>query len=206
MSRLPLVLALLTLPLPLWAADCPVAADLEAKGIAFGAETGEVEEFRQRRPGLIESRYYLSADRSTYSQVVLAKGLYLLELTEVESGSPTPGTRSTYGFPVAPATLPVPDATTPAGTSWTWTLAYNHSGDMGQETHVYTVEPRQQLTFGACSYEVIPVEVRYLPTEGAAEDIDTLHYLPALGLSYLARTTYSGGGETYEYKSIRTLE
>lgn len=206
MSRLPLLLATLTLPLPLWAADCPVAADLADKGIAFGAETGEVEEFRQRRPGLIESRYYLSADRSTYSQVVLAKGLYLLELIEVEGGSPTPGARSTYGFPVAPATLPVPDATTPAGTGWTWTLAYNHSGDMGQETHVYTIEPSQEISFGACSYAVIPVELRYLPTEGAAEAIDTLHYLPALGLSYLARTTYSGGGETYEYNSIRTLE
>ncbi len=206
MSRLPFALAVLTLPLPLWAAECPVSADLASKGIAFGAETGEVEEFRQRRPGLIESRYYLSPDRSTYSQVVLAQGLYVLELLEVEDGSPTPGARSTYGFPVAPATLPVPDATTPAGSGWTWTVAYNHSGDLGHETHVYTVQPSQQIAYGACRYQVIPVEVRYLPSDGPAEDIDTLHYLPALGLSYLARTTYSGGGDTYEYKSIRTLE
>jgi len=207
MLRLPALLTALILPLPLWAADCPTRGDLSSGGIAFGVDDSDTEIFHQKRPGLIESLYAYEGDTQNASRAMLAQGLFVLELVELENGDPVPDLRSTYGFPVAGAELPVPQADMPAGTGWTFTVAYNHAGDLGTETQIYTLQPGFEKRYGDCSYEVIPIELRYLTGagEGPGADRDELHYLPALGLSYLARSTFDGSEDIYNYHSIRTL-
>jgi len=203
MSRLPALVTSLMLPLPLWAETCPVAADLTTGGIAFEVDQGDVEVFWQKRPGLIESHYAYGGDMANAARAMLAHGIYVLELTDLENGKVVAGSRSAYSFPMPASEMPIPEDSTASDSSWSWQVAYNHNGDFGSETQVYSPQPEIQKTYGACSYQVIPIELRYgSATEG---DLDLLHYLPDLGISYLARTIYSDGDDTYDYHSIRTV-
>ena len=203
MPRLPALLTALVLPLPLWAADCPTAADLTTGGIAFDIDQEDTEIFRQKRPGLIESHYHYAGDTNSAARVLLARGLYVLELVDVNDGAPDPGTRSTYSFPVAPDQLRLPDLSDASGQGWSYTVAVNNIGEFGQEVQHYTPQPAIQKSYGDCTYDVIPVEIRYV--DDPAGDRDIVYYLPALGLSYLARTIYSDSDDSFDYHSIRTL-
>ena len=100
MSRLPALVASLMLPLPLWAETCPVAADLTTGGIAFEVDQGDVEVFWQKRPGLIESHYAYGGDMANATRAMLAHGIYVLELTDLENGKVVAGSRSAYSFPM----------------------------------------------------------------------------------------------------------
>lgn len=204
MSRLPALVASLMLPLPLWAETCPVAADLTTGGIAFDVNGIDIEIFRQKRPGLIESFYAYEGDPGNGTRAMLAQGLYVLELVDLENGDITPDSRGVYSFPVAPSQLPLPDLQTSPGTEWTFTVAHNFSGDLGSETQVYTVMPKEEKSYGDCAYPMIPIQMRY--TTDTGEEIEMLHFLPDLGISYLASVAYDGGEDIYDYQTIRALK
>ena len=175
-------------------AECPVAEDLE-KGIKFTISGDETEVFRKLPNGLITSDY---GGGGYYSRVLLAKGVYLLEVLELENGDVIPGTRVTYAFPVRHEELPDPVP----GTGWRAELVLNEGGAFSKETQVYSFGAPQTIRFGGCAYELIPVTVDY-PGENQQ---DTLHYMPALGISYLA--AYKDAEETnrFEYQAIEAVK
>lgn len=204
MSRLSAVLLAAILPLPLWAQACPTASDLTEGGIIFEFEEGDSETFRELRPGLIESVYAHDAEASGATRVLLAKGLYVLEIIELERGELQPNTRLTYAFPVAADALLLPETETNGLAKWSYKVAYNDVGYIDQETQTFTPQPKFEKSYGDCTYDVLPVHVHY--SETPLTDRDVLHYLPALGISYLAGNITAEGEETYEYQSIRSVK
>lgn len=194
------VLMLLCLTAPLGAAACPTGADLVG-GIRLTDPDGVTETFREMQPGVVRGLYTL--DDTTTIRNLLGQGVYLLEVVDLENGAPVPDTRSTYSFPIAPADMPRP---TPNG-GWTTKVATLIDGSLGSETQVYSFGALTTQTYGACSYNMIPITVSFPPDP--SDYRDTLHYLPALGFSYLAESAFTENGERnvdrYSYVTIEAL-
>jgi hypothetical protein len=186
----------LALVLPgLVAAQCPVAADLET-GIVLETIEGEVETFIRLDPHRVRSLFMHSENAG--SRILLGKGVYVLELLEEEDGLPMVGTRTTYSFPLPVADLP---PITPGG-GWSTKAAVLDVDGLSSEAQHYIFGAQTRVTIGACSYDMIPIELRYRGDAGDA-DIDYLHYLPELGISYLARSDYGAQSDIYTYHTIR---
>jgi len=189
-------LVLMALPTAILA-DCPDKANL-ATGIRFGIDGGDSETFRTRVPGVIAATY--SEAQTPVSRVLLGQGVYLLELIDLENGAPVPGTRTTYSYPSKPADLPVPQS----GGNWSVTAAVFDRGELRSETQSYRFGPLTQVSYGACRYDMFTIEITYPDEREITKDL--LHYLPALGLSYLAKATYDNTTDTYKYISIETVK
>lgn len=175
-------------------ADCPTA-DALASGIRFGLSSGETETFRRLENGLVEAKF--EAPDAYVSRALLGQGIYLLELVDLVDGQPDPATRATYSYPVDPSELPLPD---PAG-SWAAKVAVFEGGELETEHQAYSFGTETTAGFEGCSYTMIPIEIVY----GSGSDRDTLHYLPELGLAYLAAATYDGSTDLFSYVSITAL-
>lgn len=187
---------LLTFSAPgLAAAQCPSAADLHT-GIALATSQGEVETFTRVDTHRVQSLYMYSDTAG--SRVTLGKGVYVLEVLEVEYGIPVIGTRRTLTFPLLAEDMP---QVAPWG-GWSAKVDILDSDGPGSENHHYTFGAPTSQTIGACTYEMIPIELRY-PSDKDVPDVDYLHYLPELGISYLARSDYDGQSEIYSYQTIR---
>ncbi|MCB1333218.1 MAG: hypothetical protein KDK26_06090 [Roseivivax sp.] len=197
MIRLMLPVALcLAAPLAAQTPPCPTAEDL-ATGIRFRIEGGDTETFRRHeRPGVIEALF--QAHDGYASRVLLGQGLYLLELIELENGVLVPASRTTYGFPQAPDAMPVP---VPGG-GWTVRVGSLTEAGTDSDTQTYSFGPMTEYSFGACTYRMIPVHLRYASD---AELMDVLHYLPDLGISFLSESRYTGGSDSYRYYSVEAL-
>lgn len=186
----------LALILPgLAAAQCPVAADLE-KGIEIETVEGEVESFIRIDPHRVQS--LLMYDEGAGTRILLGKGVYLLEVLDEEDGQPVVGTRATYTFPLPVADLP---PITPGG-GWSTKAAILDADGLSSEVQHYIFGAQARVTIGACSYDMIPIELRYRG-EASEGDIDYLHYLPDLGISYLVRSYYGAHSDIYTYHTIR---
>lgn len=177
-------------------AACPTAADM-AQGVRFTSATGEVEDFRLLPSGLVESTY--SQDGANAARAILARGIYLVESVSLTEGQPDPGTRSTFSFP-DPANMPDP---VPGGT-WTVTVATFNGGNFGRENQIYSFGTPTRLTWQACGYDMMPITIQY-PDENDAQRRDVLHYLPELGLSYLAEFHDKDMADVYTYSSLEVI-
>ncbi|WP_323766613.1 hypothetical protein [Antarctobacter sp.] len=178
-------------------ADCPVAADLDA-GIRFTVDGVDTEEYRRSGPGVVES-LYISAD-GAISRSLLAQGIYLIELVDMVDGSPDQDTRTTYAFPGRAEDLALPAS----GQQVVYDLAVNTLGDLRKERQTYDFGQAGILNFGACEYEMIPIEIRYDPDESGS--VDLLYYLPGLGFSYYAGSDHADGSDRYMYSNIEVIE
>lgn len=178
-------------------AQCPTSEALAA-GIRFGIDGGDTETFRSFAPGVIVSLY--EAADPPASRVLLAQGVYLLDLIDIEDGKPQPGTRTTYSYPMKPPDMPVPQP----GGSWSVTAAVFDMGDLRSEEQVYSFGAAATATYGTCRYDMVPITITYPGDTGDA--VDVLHYLPSLGLSYLAQSTYDGTTDRYDYTSIEAVD
>lgn len=189
----------LAMAVPAAAQDaCPTIDDL-AGGIRFETATGEIETFRRYSDDIVESYYAYSPDEGVRSMLV--RGLYLVEVMEMADGKMLPGSRTTYSFPMAADALPQPEP----GTTWSVTLARLDSAGLASEQQDYVFGPAQTRTYGGCAYQMIPVEIAY-PDDPDPELRDILHYLPELGLSYVAAFKDSNGSDTYDYIGIERLQ
>ncbi|MDA7425944.1 hypothetical protein [Thalassococcus lentus] len=183
-------LALLAAPSAAIAA-CPTANDLST-GIRFEVSGGDAEVFTTFGESSLQSIYFIGDDPVT--RVLLARGLYLLEVVDIdESGALDLATRSTYAYAMPPGELPLPKA----GSTYSAEYVLTENGQPSSETELYSFGQETGVSFGACEYAAIPIDVRY-----GNGDIDELMWLPELGLSYLTRSIYDGGDDRYYYLSI----
>ena len=192
MIRTPLVLIALLAPGALLA-DCPVRDDL-AGGIVFTGPDGEREIFTGLGDGMVSSSYRYPDGYAT--EALLAHGVYLIELHDLVG---TAGeTRTNYDFPMEINDIPLPEASG----SWDVMVSASDGKNNVFERQAYTFGAIEQHRYGDCAYEVIPFTAEY---STAPDVVETYHYLPALGLSYLYRYVSPVGEETYPYTAIETV-
>jgi len=181
---------------PAWA--CPTAADLDT-GIRFTVEGGASEVFRRVQPQVLEAVFRFADGGAVHN--LLAKGVYLLEYVDLEDGEPVPDSRATYRFPMTPGAMPDP---VPED-EWQVSAVRLEAGQVATERQVYRFGARDSVRIGDCGYAMVPIAVTFPDDPDGLSDI--LHYLPDLGLAYLARL--EGGGappEIYTYTGIEVLE
>ena len=177
---------------------CPTSADM-GNGIRFYIAGGESETFRQLPNSVVEAHYQLGPGETI--RTLLARGIYLLEVIEFEDGKALFDTRTTYAFPLDPANMP--DAK--PGSGWTTTVAKLDVGELGKEVQAYQFGQIVTQTYGACSYQMMPIEIRY-PEEDDSQRREVLHFLPELGFSYLAEYHDQDGSDVYTYTNIEVLK
>ena len=192
MFRTPITLLALVLPAALHA-QCPTNADL-AGGIAFTGVHGEREVFTDVGDGLIASSY--RTQDGFAAEAILAHGVYLVELLDLVG---TEGeSRTSYEYP-----MPIDEIEPPeAGGSWEVLVSVTDGKNNVFERQVYTYGALEVHRYGDCSYDVIPVTSEY---STAPDVVETYHYLPALGLSYLYANVDPNGEATYPYTAIQAL-
>lgn len=192
MLRTPLVLLALVLPNGLHA-QCPTGDDL-AGGIAFTGPDGEREVFTSLGDGMISSSYLYPDGYAT--EALLAHGVYLIELLTLAG---TDGeTRTQYEFPMDIKDIQPPEA----GASWEVMVSATDGTNNVFERQVYTFGTVEQHLYGECAYQVIPFTAEY---STAPDSVQTYHYLPKLGLSYLFHSVDPIGEATYPYTEIEAL-
>jgi len=169
------ILILSCLSAPAWAA-CPVADDL-ANGIRLMADDGAVETYRKIAPHIVELTVTYDDDDDFADRSLLAQGVYILELSELYNGKADPDTTLVYTYPVAADAMPVPAP----GTVWRTRAVVGGSDD---EKITASWGQPQQMTFGDCSYTIIPGELVYTGVD--YREVEGMHYLPELGFAYLA--------------------
>lgn len=192
MIRFPLVVAAALGPVALHA-ECPTADDL-AGGIAFTGAHGEREVFKAIGDGMVTASY--STADGFASEALLARGVYLVELldligTEAES-------RMSYEFPMDFNEVQMPE---PEG-DWDVTVSVSDGRNNVFERQIYTFGAVEEHSYGDCAYVVIPMTAEY---STAPDVVETYHYLPALGLSYLYAYDDPAGEATYPYSRIEAL-
>ena len=173
--------------------DCPVAADL-ATGIRFGIENDETEVFTRISPTRLRSVY--STAPGSGSEVILARGLYVLQVRSFDNWKPDAESMISHVFPMPDAELPLPVP----GTTWEVIPTKTDGGDTTKDRQLYTHGQSFSKTYGTCAYDVIPVTIRYPDLPGDYHE--TVHYLPELGLSYLAAFTDADGRVDINYLTI----
>lgn len=180
-------------------AACPTAADM-AGGIAFTIDGTEQETYSTFAPGVVAS-VYESSDGNLL-RALLGKGIYLLEFADLEDGKPVPNSRTTFSHIFKPTDMPEPKA----NAVWVSELTKLEQGSPIRETHDHRFGDLTQITFGRCTYDMIPVEVSY---GDELETLDSYAYLPQLGFAiYLAYSHIEDGErsvENYTYSDIRAV-
>jgi hypothetical protein len=189
---LPLVLPLVLISGPALA-DCPVKADLQT-GIRLYDLDGNYELFQRHNEHIIKGAWVEGGVAS--AGYLLNGGLYLLDVHELESDTPVPLTRTTYAFPVHPADAPLP---LPGG-QWDVEVLVTEGGHFSTEGQHYAFGAPEWVNLGACDYRVIPVTVSY----NNSNERDVLHYLPALGISYLSEI--HEGDKLLDHFTYQSLE
>ena len=179
-------------------AACPTADDM-TRGIKFTSASGEYEAFHSVGADMVEGMFGLDSHQG--SRTMLARGLYLVEVVAIENGKADPATRSTYSFPLPPSEMPLP---VPDG-GWSVTVATFADGRIGSEKQIYSFGQLTRQTYQACSYDMMPITIRY-PDENDPQRRDVLHYLPELGISYLAEFHDRDASDIYDYISIETSQ
>lgn len=187
--RLACALALVAAPA---FADCPKPSDMDGFGIRFFAPSGDVETFQRMADGSIEST--VEAPDGTITKAILAKGMYLTRIFDLEDGKAVDDVRYTY--PTALDNLPEPF---PNGA---FKLTIEGRDDQGDftSTEIYQFGGVEVLFIETCSFVMIPVDQTY----GDSEDRDVFYYLPDFGISYLA-ASYDGQGTKTDYSYNRVV-
>jgi len=177
-------------------AQCPTEKDLRT-GIEFTVDGENSEIYKAENPNIVSVLY--SAPDGYQSRILLGKGIYLLEFAELVDGTPDASSRTTYSHALQPEDMPMPK---PMG-RWVSEAAILEGGSPGKEIHNHSFGPLTELTIGTCSYDMIPIKVRY---DDEDQTIDELEYLPSLGIALLAGVSYDEGDErtveVYSYTAV----
>lgn len=194
--RHPLIATLALIPAAALA-ECPVADDL-VTGIRLVDE--DATETFARDSDLSVSALYEDGSNPP-NQSLLVHGIYVVENMDLdENGTPVPGTRVVYGYPLTAPDIPLP---TPGG-SWSTTVTRLGDGTLATEQEFYTFGQMTRITIGACSYDALPITARF-PDEGENR-YDVLNYLPALGFAYLAEYHDAQFDDIYSYTRIEAVK
>ncbi len=183
-------------PAAVWA-ECPTAADLD-NGIRFRIDQADTETFRRVRPGVVEATIRFEDGYATRN--LLAQGIYLLEWVDLVDEQPDLSTRATFAFPKNALDMPIPET----GGAYRFDVVVAENGNFDKELQAYDVGEMVKYQYGTCVYDVLPIEVRYVPDE--ENSVDILHYLPALGIAYFAESLFgTDEREVYRYHTIEKL-
>ncbi len=165
---------------PANAPDCPTAADLE-KGIRLTSDVGEVETIRLDDDGSFVVRF----EDAEGSGVVmrLAHGLYLTRSWFLDDGQVSFWPSLIVNFPVSDAEMPDPVP----GEGWDVDVGLGGSdfADVAESQSYRFGEPGR-ISYGACSYDYIPVTAVYTGSQEPFQDV--YYYLTEFGVSYLAES------------------
>ncbi len=181
-------------------AACPTVDDL-AGGIEFDIGEGDTEVHTALSEGVVQVVY--TGSDGFQSRTLLGQGAYLLELVDLEKGVPVPSTRSTYTHALTPPEMPVPVP----NSGWVSEVVVLNDGDLDKEVHDHRFGAAGTQTIGACSYDKIRVTVHY---DDEDNSVDTVDYLPELGIGLLVGIAYDNGDGTrtddvYSYYDLKAL-
>lgn len=192
MIRIPIVLLAAALAGPV-SAQCPTGEDL-AGGIVFTGTHGDREVFTDLGDGMVGASYRTQDGYS--AEALLAHGVFLIELLDLVGTDAE--TRTSYEFPmeIKDIRLPVP------GEEWDVTVSVTDGKNNVFERQIYTYGATEEHRYGDCAYDVIPFSVEY---STVPDVVETYHYLPGLGLSYLYAYVDPTGEATYPYTEVRAL-
>lgn len=182
--------------LPVYAQDCPTAADLDG-GIRVFSPDGEVETFTRQSEHIVTAAFRF--EQGEGSDSLLAQGIYLVQILDIEGGKIQSDTRLTYAFPLAAGTMPDPVP----GSVWSTRATLLDSNGVTDEAQTYNFGAQTQLTIGACGYDMVPISVVYPENDDYTE---TLYYLPELGFALLAGAQDKGEEpDVYVFERIEAV-
>ena len=184
--------------LPSTAIACPTAADL-GTGIRFDLTEGEWEIFTLTGDGVVQSDLHFGDGEGV--RVLLGKGLYVLQIVDFDGNGPISDTRENFSYPLRPSEMPEPVT----GGGWSVTAAVLGPEGVTQEVQVYSYGAVSPQTYGACTYDRMEITIDYPEDTESEVSRDFIHYLPELGLSYLAGFEDDEGREMYTYTGVRVL-
>lgn len=173
--------------------QCPTKNELQ-KGITVTQTDGYKEIYSATADNIVTVLGY--QDPAEKSQSLLSQGIYLVQTIDVTNDELVPSTRRTYTYPLSPGSMPVPKA----NGSWTAQVVVTSSDGIDTENHVMRFLDQTTMTFGACSYDMIPVEITYGEGEG-----ETLLYLPELGFAVVGVWRSGGVDEVLSYAEIEAV-
>lgn len=156
---------------------CPTVNDL-TQGIRVDRSGGYTEVFRAGGQGIIAVDGYI--DRKLEYQLELAAGLQLLSYSGNVGESPDTEGDLTYDYGISIDNLPLPQ---PNGRWQSGVTVTAKSGPFA-EPQLYAFGPLEQISIGACSYAMISATIAY---QNPQNYIETVQYLPDLGISVLVR-------------------
>jgi hypothetical protein len=194
--RIALIVLTLILPAAAWSKECPTDKNLSTGIRLSQGKTGETELFRKLPNGLIEVTFTSEAHQGRF---LLAHGIYIVKYHDQKDGLPIPRSEVIYEYPLQYNETPLPKP----GKVWKTELLVKRVGDLSRERHHYRFGDLETISFGPCDYEFIPVE---LVEASDNKTRDLLHYIPSLGISYVAGYEDESGKDTYSYDKIEALK
>lgn len=174
-------------------AGCPTNEDLTG-GIEFRVGKKEREVFHLLDNGLVHSKFY--QENGEWYRFHLIHGVYPVEFAHTSNGKIDTQTRTTYVYRAKRDKLPLRP-----NSKWKGKVKTLSRGGNAAENHKYIFGKETKITYGKCSYSMIPFKF-------IVNDLDdeayVMHYLPELGISYVAISDVSDPVK-HNYHSIRAL-
>ena len=180
---------------PALAAACPVASDL-AGGIRVTLEDDVVETYIAFRPGVVQHR--VLPQNEDGSENLLANGIYTLQTLDIVDGAPRQGSRRVFTYPVDPSDTPLPAA----DITWAPSVVTFEGGQVTKENHKYVFGAASTLVIGDCSYDMRTITATF---EGAPGYIETLYFLPDVGIALYGAYKDEQGSANYTFKKIEAI-
>lgn len=168
------------------AQNCPTANDL-TQGIRVDRSGGYTEYFRRGGQGIIVVQGYI--DRKYEYDLELAAGLQLLSYSGNVGETADAEGDLTYDYGAAIDTLPGP---VPGG-RWKSAVTVIAKSGPFSEPQLYAFGPLEQINIGGCPYAMISATIAY---QNDNNYIETVQYLPDLGISVLVQQGDDSGAPT----------
>lgn len=165
---------------------CPTANDL-TQGIRVDRSGGYTEIFRAGGQGIIAVEGTI--DRKVEYNLELAAGLQLLSYSGNVGETPDTEGDLTYDYGIPHADLPAP---VPNG-RWQSNVTVTAKSGPFSEPQLYAYGPLEQISIGDCPYAMILATIAY---QNDANYIETVQYLPDLGISILVRQSDDSSAPT----------
>ncbi|GMG81978.1 hypothetical protein LNKW23_11910 [Paralimibaculum aggregatum] len=176
------------------AAACPTAADLEA-GIEAVYSDGFVTRYSRSGPDrVLELNAAADGGQEFYTES--HEGLLILREGDSANGRPLPGTETRYRY--LPPVEELPEIRAGAAFSaayWALSGAEATPFVLPEKVSVRAAEA-EAMALGACRFEMLDVEMRWIGTEGTT--VSRLGYLTELGIALLLGSSTVGRPELDE--------
>jgi hypothetical protein len=155
-------------------AACPTAADLD-RGIRVTFADGGTETFRNAASGLV-SVAGRESDGLGF-EMDLGQGFHLMSWEGTTNGQ-LDGAALRYDYGVGASDLPRPVA----GKGWRSEVTVTDINDVRSEPQTHRYGQISSIVIGDCTYQMMEIVIAYATGDNYVE---TLRYLPELGISYL---------------------